>query len=201
MSNRNQLPPDPENMNGDRAEWAGAALRHFQCVTGTDYEDALGDLLGISCTGATATTSTSNWRSSGRAVTTRPKRPGVSHEQKNLQGRVFHGCRLCLPRLRSRDAGRSLAARSAILRRQSRRARLRSYDTIEPLDQVQIWDAHKGTLATWESEDFRLRRGAPKLLAALRLCVRRLEDYQDAEGGIALEGARSAIAMAEPPPT
>ena len=39
-------PPDPEGMNGDRAEWAGAALRHFQCVTGTDYEESLGDLLG-----------------------------------------------------------------------------------------------------------------------------------------------------------
>lgn len=40
-----KLPPDPENMNGDRAEWAGTGLRHFQCTTGTDYEDALGDLL------------------------------------------------------------------------------------------------------------------------------------------------------------
>ena len=40
-----QLPPDPDNMNADRAEWAAAALRHFQCTTGTDYEDALGDLL------------------------------------------------------------------------------------------------------------------------------------------------------------
>jgi virginiamycin B lyase len=40
------LPPDPENMNGDRAEWAAAALRHFQCCTGTDYDDSLPDLLG-----------------------------------------------------------------------------------------------------------------------------------------------------------
>jgi hypothetical protein len=39
------LPPDPENMNNDRAEWAASALRQFQCVTGTDYEDSLGDLL------------------------------------------------------------------------------------------------------------------------------------------------------------
>ena len=45
MSRRKQLPPDPEKMNGDRAEWAGAALRHFQCSTGTEYEDSLGDLL------------------------------------------------------------------------------------------------------------------------------------------------------------
>ena len=38
--------PDPEKMNGDRAEWAAATLRHFQCMTGCDYEDSLGDLLG-----------------------------------------------------------------------------------------------------------------------------------------------------------
>ena len=42
---KTKLPPDPENMNDDRAEWAGAALRHFQCKTGTDYDFALGDLL------------------------------------------------------------------------------------------------------------------------------------------------------------
>jgi hypothetical protein len=39
------LPPDPENMNGDRAQWAAAALRKFQRATGCDYEDSLGDLL------------------------------------------------------------------------------------------------------------------------------------------------------------
>jgi hypothetical protein len=43
---RRPLPPDPETMNGERAEWAAVALRHFQCVTGSDYEDSLGDLLG-----------------------------------------------------------------------------------------------------------------------------------------------------------
>ena len=31
--------------NLDRAESAAAALRHFQCTTGTDYDDALSDLL------------------------------------------------------------------------------------------------------------------------------------------------------------
>jgi hypothetical protein len=37
------LPPDPENMNDDRAEWAVAALRHFQCTTGSDYDDTLSE--------------------------------------------------------------------------------------------------------------------------------------------------------------
>ena len=31
--------------NLDRAEWAAAALRHFQCITGTEYDDALTDLI------------------------------------------------------------------------------------------------------------------------------------------------------------
>ena len=39
------LPPDPDKMNNDRAEWAASALRQFQCVTGTDYDDALPDML------------------------------------------------------------------------------------------------------------------------------------------------------------
>lgn len=28
-----------EPTNRDRAEWAVSALRHFQCTTGTDYQD------------------------------------------------------------------------------------------------------------------------------------------------------------------
>ena len=42
---RNRLPPDPDNMNGSRAEWAAVALRAFMDATRTDEEDALGDLL------------------------------------------------------------------------------------------------------------------------------------------------------------
>jgi hypothetical protein len=41
-----KLSPEPERMNDDRARWAAAALRQFQCATGSDYEDSLGDLLG-----------------------------------------------------------------------------------------------------------------------------------------------------------
>lgn len=39
------LPPDPENMNDARAEWADFALSHFIANTGVDREDALSDLL------------------------------------------------------------------------------------------------------------------------------------------------------------
>jgi hypothetical protein len=40
-----KLPPDPEHMNDDRAAWAASALTAFMRCTGTDLEDALGDLL------------------------------------------------------------------------------------------------------------------------------------------------------------
>lgn len=41
------LPPDPEGMNNQRAEWAGEALRKFQRDTSCDEDDetVLGDLL------------------------------------------------------------------------------------------------------------------------------------------------------------
>jgi hypothetical protein len=39
------LPPDPDGKNDDRAAWAAAALATFMQVTGSEKEDALGDLL------------------------------------------------------------------------------------------------------------------------------------------------------------
>ncbi len=40
------LPPDPEGMNDSRAVRAACCIRHFQCQTGTDWDDAVCDLLG-----------------------------------------------------------------------------------------------------------------------------------------------------------
>ena len=44
----------------------------------------------------------------------------------------------------------------------------RSYDDNAGLDQIQIWDSERGTLAAWESDDCRLRKAAPELLSALQ---------------------------------
>ncbi len=41
FSKPTSLPPDPENMNDSRAEWAGLALSTFMQRTGADQEDAL----------------------------------------------------------------------------------------------------------------------------------------------------------------
>jgi hypothetical protein len=42
---KDTLPPDPEKMNDSRAEWGASCIRHFQCTTGADFDDALCDLL------------------------------------------------------------------------------------------------------------------------------------------------------------
>lgn len=39
------LPPDPEDMNDERAEWAEEAVNRFVNTTGTDRSDALADML------------------------------------------------------------------------------------------------------------------------------------------------------------
>lgn len=39
------LPPDPEGLNAERAQWADTAVAAFQKATGADRSDALPDLL------------------------------------------------------------------------------------------------------------------------------------------------------------
>jgi hypothetical protein len=45
MTTTSFLPPDPEHMNDERAAWAAQALITFIAATGTDFQDALPDLL------------------------------------------------------------------------------------------------------------------------------------------------------------
>lgn len=45
MTITKKLPPDPEEINESRAEWAEQAIRAFQDATQTDDGDALSDLL------------------------------------------------------------------------------------------------------------------------------------------------------------
>ena len=39
------IPPDPENMNNNRAYWAGEAIDVFEGRTGVEQKDSLCDLL------------------------------------------------------------------------------------------------------------------------------------------------------------
>jgi hypothetical protein len=78
----------------------------------------------------------------------------------------------------------------------------RSYDDNAGLDQIQIWDSKRGTLAKWESDDYSLRQAARELLAALKSI---LPCYADLLTGVGADlrecehyqTAKAAIAKAE----
>jgi hypothetical protein len=79
----------------------------------------------------------------------------------------------------------------------------RSYDDNAGLDQIQIWDSERGTLASWESNDYRLRKAAPELLAALQLILPHYAGLLRAMGSdltkcANYQSAKAATANAEP---
>jgi hypothetical protein len=79
----------------------------------------------------------------------------------------------------------------------------RSYDDNAGLDQIQIWDSQRGTLASWESDDHRLRRAAPQLLTALTLILPRYAEFLRGVGADVKEcedyqTAKAAVAKAAP---
>jgi hypothetical protein len=47
----------------------------------------------------------------------------------------------------------------------------RSYDDNAGLDEIEVWDTAGGARATWQSDDYRVRKAAPQLLAALNLIL------------------------------
>jgi hypothetical protein len=68
----------------------------------------------------------------------------------------------------------------------------RSYDDNAGLDQIQIWDPARGTVAIWETDDYRLRQAAPALLKALKRLLEVGFIEKEAE-----QQALAAIATAE----
>jgi hypothetical protein len=79
----------------------------------------------------------------------------------------------------------------------------RSYDDNAGLDQIQIWDSERGTLASWESDDYRLRKAAPELLAALQRILPHYAGLLRAMGSdltkcANYQSAKAAAANAEP---
>jgi len=45
MPKKIKLPPDPEDMNDDRSQWAKAAIEVFRAQTRCDHGDAVCDLI------------------------------------------------------------------------------------------------------------------------------------------------------------
>jgi hypothetical protein len=219
------LPPDPEAMNNDRSEWAAAALRHFQCTTGTDFEDALADLLGdlmhwcdrnavhfddelsrarMHYEAETMSEDTTASAATEGAPAACPcQSPIKSHHGDSPTTKIYKAEFFTAADYAFRNFEADTPEQALQLARQFYDDNLieldfRSYEDNAGIDQIQIWDSGRGTLATWESDDFRLRQAAPELLAGLQWVVKNMSPYDlDKEGREQWAAINRAIAKAE----
>jgi hypothetical protein len=187
-----KLPPDAENLNADRAEWAAAALRHFQSTTGTDSAAALADLLDdlmhwCDRNGASFDDELSRARMHYEAETTPedttteaaaadPPAAVPSEIESEPAGPVTaktYRAEFFTPAdyaFRNFDADTPEHALQLARQFYDEDGDLdfRSYENNAGIDEIQIWDTQRGTLAKWESDDYRLRNTARELLTALQ---------------------------------
>ena len=191
------LPPDPESMNNDRAEWAATALRQFQSATGSDFEDALADLLGDLMHWADrnavifddelsrarmhyeAETAAEDPEASaaGAAPDDRPPDPVPSAEAaptavKTYRAEFFTAADYAFRDFEADTPEQALQLARRFYDDDVGELDFRSNDDNAGLDQIQIWDSKRGTLATWESDDYRLRNAAPNCWRRLILSCR-----------------------------
>jgi len=187
------LPADPEGMNNGRAEWAAAALQQFQSTTGTDFEDALADLLGDLMHWADRNAvhfddELSRGRMHYEAETAAedlvpsapaedgpndpPPEPVPSDHPPAAAIKTYKAEFFTAADYAFRNFEAATPEQALMLARQfydeNGDLDFRSYDDNAGLDQIQIWDSHRGTLARWESDDYPLRQAAREMLTALQ---------------------------------
>jgi hypothetical protein len=185
------LPPDPEGMNDDRAKWAAAALRQFQSATGTDLEDALADLLGdlmhwcdrnavifedelsrarfhyqaeTLSEDPEPIPSAAEIDPSGTPITAEPPNPPTT---KTYRAEFFTAADYAFRSFEAETPEQALELARQFYEEDGD-LDFRSYDDNAALDQIQIWDSKRGTLASWESDDYRLHKASAQLLRALQ---------------------------------
>ncbi len=190
-ANENPVPPDPEVMNDDRAAWAAAALRHFQSATGADFVDALADLpcdamhwcdrnavdfddelsrARIHYAAETAADNLAPQISAGDASETPPSQRPVTAPQadavttKTYKAEFFTAADYAFRNFEAETPEQALQLARQFYDNDIGELDFRSYDDNAGLDQIQIWDSERGTLASWESDDYRLRKAGPELL-------------------------------------
>ena len=227
------LPPDPENMNGKRAQWAEAALTKFKSLTGTDDDTVLYDLLAdlmhwCDRHAVTFNNEIDRARAHYDAETT-PDKPLVTSDEQSGDGSSEGAAAALAPLLASvpeptnrtyraefftaadyavRNFEAETPEQALQLARQFFEDDLielnfRSYDDHAGLDEIEVWDQKTGKRASWESDDYRLRKAAPELLSALQLILPHYADFlrgsgadlQQCEG---YQRAKAAVAKAAP---
>jgi hypothetical protein len=201
------LPPDPENMNGKRAQWAEAALSKFKSLTGTDDDTALYDLLAdlmhwCDRHAVTFNDELDRARAHYEAETT-PNNAPITNAKEAGNGSTEGAAAALAPPLtpvpepttRTYRAEFFTAADYAVrnfeaetpeqalqLARQFFEDDLieldfRSYDDHAGLDEIEVWSREDGKRTSWQSDEYRQRKAAPELLSALQLILPHYADF------------------------
>jgi hypothetical protein len=219
------LPPDPEAMNNDRAEWAATALRQFQSATGSDFEDVLADLLGDLMHWADRNAVTfhdelSRARMHYEAETAaedpvpRPAAETAPDDRppdndpvpsgqpaatavKTYRAEFFTAADYAFRTFEAETPEKALQIARQFYDEDGD-LDFRSYDDNAGIDQIRIWDSKRGTLARWESDDYRLRNSARELLEAVKDLHDQLECLgMDSSKMPSLTKSKAIIAKAE----
>jgi hypothetical protein len=180
-------------MSDDRAEWAASALRQFQCSTGTDYDDALPDLLGHLMhwsdrnhvdfddqlsrarihyqaeTAADDPTLAASAMPPDQPLSLPPISSGAQAPltTRTYRAEFFTPADYAFRNFEAETPEQALQTARQFYYDDIGELDFRSYDDNASLDQIQIWDSDRGTLASWKSNDYSQRQAAPDLLAAL----------------------------------
>jgi hypothetical protein len=232
---RPALRPDPDNMNRKRAKWAESALSQFQSLTGSDDDTALLDLLcdlmhwcdrraltfndeldrARAHYDAETTPDSSlvtNDKESGNsfpeeatAAVVPPADPSPKPPTRKYRAEFFTPADYAVRDFEAATPEQALQLARDFYDDDMGELDFRSYDDNAGLDQIQIWDSERGVLASWESEDYRLRNAAPQLLTALQLILPHYAGLLRAMGSNLTQcenyqSAKTAVVNAEPKP-
>ena len=220
------LPPDPDNMNGKRAQWAEAALSEFKSQTGADDDTAPYDLLTnlmhwcdrhavafndeldrarahydaeTTPDNAPITTAVKPGNGSTEGAAAAPAPPPDPDPMPTCKYRAefFTAADYAVRDFEAATPEEALRLARDFYGEDPGELDFRSYDDNAAIDHIQIWGGERGTLAAWESDDCRLRKAAPALLEACKAFVAAFKDSADL-ADCALAKARQAIARAQP---
>lgn len=150
--------------NLDRAEWAAAALRHFQCTTGTDYDDALPDLL---C-------DLHHWCNREKVNFD----SALKRAQENYDNETFYMATFHTPAGIATELFHAPSPEEALQQAKKFLDEDKlSEDQLDPVAEgycvreIIISSCDEGDLASWMTFEHRVERAGPKLLAAAEAVV------------------------------
>lgn len=195
-----RLPPDPEGMNDNRAKWAAAAVRQFQSETGTEFDNALADLLcdlmhfadrtaldfdheleraRMHYVAETAPEEPASPLDPTETVSQDlPAPPPIEAEpehtpatKKTWRAEFFTAADYAFRDFEAETPEEALQLARDFYDEDISELDFRSYDDNAGIEYIQIWGGERGTLAIWKNDDYCRREAAGDLLAALNLIL------------------------------